>query len=698
MSIKAPIAAKKSAISNHHGIERDDPYSWLRADNWQEVMREPDKLPQDIRDYLEAENAYTTEAMGDTAKLQDKLFEEMKGRIKEDDSSVPTPDGPYAYASKYVTGAQHPMLVRTPRDGGNEAILIDGNKEAEGKVFFRLAGASHSHDHKFLAWAYDDKGSEFFTLGVRDLETGKDLADTMTETGGGGVWSADGKYLFYVRVDENHRPSKLFRHEMGTDSKDDVLVYEEMDAGFFMGVGTTQSDKFIVIDIHDHETSECWLIPSDKPTAKPVIVAPRETSVEYSVEEANGQLFILTNADNAKGSKTEDFKIVTAPVENPGRENWRDVIPHHAGNLIIAHTCYRKFMVRLERVEGLPRIVIYDYGDKSESEISFDEEAYSLGLMDGYEFDTDSIRFSYSSMTTPSQVYDYNVKTSERVLRKEQEIPSGHDASDYITRRIMAPADDGELVPVSLMYHKDTPIDGTAPLWLYGYGSYGIAMPSGFSTGRLSLVDRGFVYAIAHIRGGKEKGFAWYAKGRREFKKNTFEDFVAAAEFLIKENYTAKGNIIANGGSAGGMLMGAVANMAPELFNAIIGEVPFVDVLTTMLDDTLPLTPPEWPEWGNPIASEADYKYIASYSPIDNVTTKNYPHILAVGGLTDPRVTYWEPAKWVATLREKKIDNNLLLLKTIMDAGHAGMPGRFEQLKETAFVFAFGLKVAGKDV
>lgn len=690
MSIKPPVAEKRTCLSSHHGIERDDPYAWLRADNWQEVMREPEKLPQDIRDYLEAENAYTQDVMSDTKALQKTLFEEMKGRIKEDDSSVPTPDGPYAYGSKYVTGAQHPMLTRSNRDGSDEKILLDGNVEAEGKAYFNLAGASHSNDHKFLAWAYDDKGSEFFTLKVRDLETGKDLKDEITETGGGGVWSRDGEYLFYIRLDENHRPSKLFRHKIGDDSAQDVLVYEEKDAGFFMGVGGTQSDNFIIIDIHDHETSECWLIPSENPTAAPKLIAKRQTGVEYSVDEANGQLFILTNANGA-----EDFKIVTVSAQNPEPENWQDLVAHKAGNLIIAHTSYKDFMVRLERVEGLPRIIIYDYASKSEKQISFDEEAYSLGMMDGYEFETDTIRFSYSSMTTPSQVYDYNVNTGARELRKEQEVPSGHNADDYITRRIMAPAYDGELVPVSLMYHKDTPLDGSAPCWLYAYGSYGIAIPASFSTSRLSLVDRGFIYAIAHIRGGKEKGFQWYAKGRREFKKNTFKDYISAGEFLIEQGYTSKGNIVANGGSAGGMLMGAVANMAPDLFKAVIGEVPFVDVLTTMLDDTLPLTPPEWPEWGNPIASKADYKYIASYSPIDNVEAKTYPHILAVGGLTDPRVTYWEPAKWVATLREKKQGDNLLLLKTIMDAGHAGMPGRFEQLKEGAFVFAFGLKVVG---
>ncbi len=691
MTAKPPFVKKQDCFSTYHNIERNDPYNWLRADNWQEVMREPDKLPQDIREVLEAENAYTAAMLADTEELQQTLFEEMKGRIKQDDSSVPSPDGDYAYASRYESGAQHPMLVRTKRDGGDEQILLDGNREAEGKAFFRLAGSSHSDDHKYLAWSFDDKGSEFFTLKIRDLATGNDLDEVINETGGSAVWSGDSKYLFYIRLDENHRPSRLFRHEMGTDREKDVLVYEEEDAGFFMGVGKTQSGKFIIIDIHDHETSECRIIPGDDATAEPVLIAKRQTGVEYSIDEANGQFYILTNADDA-----EDFKIVTVEVEQPGRDKWRDLIEHKSGNLIIAHTCYGEFMVRLERVDGLPRIVIHNYADGSENVIAFAEEAYSLGMMDGYEFHTDIIRFSYSSMTTPSQVFDYNVKTGDRELRKQQEVPSGHNVNDYVTRRIMAPAHDGELVPVSLLYHKDTSIDGSAPLWLYGYGSYGIAMPAGFSTGRLSLVDRGFIFAIAHIRGGKEKGFDWYRQGRRRNKKNTFKDFISAARYLIKENYTAKGNIIANGGSAGGMLMGAVANMAPELFKAVIGEVPFVDVLTTMLDDSLPLTPPEWPEWGNPITSVEDYKYIASYSPVDNVEAKAYPHILAVAGLTDPRVTYWEPAKWVATLREKKTDDNLLLLKTIMDAGHAGMPGRFEALKDTALVFAFGLKVSDR--
>ncbi len=449
---------------------------------------------------------------------------------------------------------------------------------------------------------------------------------------------------------------------------------------------------FIVIHCHDHETSEIWLIPADAPLSAPRLVAARDAGVEYSLDEAGGDLFILTNAGGA-----EDFKIVTAPLNAPGRENWRDLIAHQPGTLILAKTAYARHLVRLERSGGLPRIVIRRLTDGAEHAIAFDEEAYSLGLVGGYEFDTDILRFSYSSMTTPAEVFDYDMETRERTLRKTQEVPSGHDPSHYVTRRIMAPAEDGEVVPVSLLYRRDVPLDGSAPLWLYGYGSYGISIPAAFNTSILSLVDRGFVYAVAHIRGGKDKGYRWYADGKREKKANTFKDFIAAARHLAKTRVTSKGHIVAQGGSAGGMLMGAVANMAPELFQAIIAEVPFVDVLNTMLDDTLPLTPPEWQEWGNPIASKEAYEAIAAYSPYDNVSARAYPHILAVGGLTDPRVTYWEPAKWVARLRAMKTDDHLLLLKTQMEAGHAGSPGRFDRLKEVAFVYAFGLMVTGRD-
>ncbi|MFN3251021.1 S9 family peptidase [Roseibium album] len=686
-----PRAQARPQTHQTHGISRQDDYGWLRADNWQEVMRDPSVLDPDIRAYLEAENAYQDAIMEPTRELQERLFAEMRGRIKEDDSSVPAPDGKFAYGMKFETGGQQPIFFRTPRDGGEETILLHGDKEADGKAYFRIGGASQSPDHKLLAWAYDDKGSEYYSLQIRDVASGKDLDYSIADTGGGGVFSTDGRFVFYVRLDDNHRPSKLFRHEIGTDPAGDVLVHEEEDAGFFMGVGKTQSGDTILIDIHDHETSEVWMIPADQPELPPVLIAPRDTGVEYSVEDHGDTLYILTNLGDA-----EDFKIVTAPKATPGREFWSDLVQHKPGCLILSHCVYKTFMTRLEREDGLPRIVIRRLADNIEHSVEFDEEAYSLGLGGGYEFDTTVIRFSYSSMTTPSQTFDYDVQTRERLLRKEQEVPSGHDASDYVTRRLMAPAADGETVPVSILYHKDTKLDGSAPLLLYGYGSYGITIPASFNTNSLSLVDRGFVYAIAHIRGGKDKGFRWYKDGRRETKKNTFTDFIAAADHLVAENFTAHDRIVAQGGSAGGMLMGAVSNMAPDKFGGIIAEVPFVDVLETMLDDTLPLTPPEWPEWGNPITDKTAYEYIASYSPYDNVGTKDYPAILAVAGLTDPRVTYWEPAKWVAKLRAVKSGDSLLMLKTNMEAGHGGASGRFDRLKEVALVQAFALMVTGK--
>jgi oligopeptidase B len=458
-----------------------------------------------------------------------------------------------------------------------------------------------------------------------------------------------------------------------------------------MSVGGSRLDDFIFINIHDHETSEYHLIPADDPLSPPRLVAGRETGVEYDMEEGGDVFFILTNADGAK-----DFKIVEAPVTDPGRHNWRDVVPHEPGRLILAHSSYKDFLVWLVREDGLPRIVVRNRATGEEHAIAFEEEAYSLGLQGSMEYDTDVIRFSYSSMTTPNEQFDYNMRTRERTLLKIQEVPSGHDSGNYVTRRIHARAPDGEEVPVSLLYHKDTELDGTAPCLLYGYGSYGMTIPASFNTNCLSLVDRGFVYAIAHIRGGKDKGFAWYENGKRERKKNSFTDFIAVADHLVEARFTSHDRIVAEGGSAGGMLMGAIVNMAPERFGGIIAAVPFVDVLNTMLDDSLPLTPPEWPEWGNPITSKEDYAYIASYSPYDNVHAAEYPPILALAGLTDPRVTYWEPAKWVARLRDNTKGEAPILLKTNMGAGHGGASGRFQRLEEIAYEYAFALKVTGK--
>ncbi len=694
--MRPPVAPLRPETLTRHGDVRKDPYGWLRDDNWQEVMRDPTVLAPDIRAYLEAENSYLADLLGPTDSLQAKLFEEMKGRIKEDDSTVPASDGPFVYFSKYRTGGQHPIFCRRPRgDMNTEEILLDGDAEASGRAFFKIGDCEHSPDHGYVAYSADDKGSEYFTLTVRDLESGKDLDERIANTTGDVVWANDGKTLFYTQLDDNHRPNKVFRHAIGDGTASDILVYEESDPGFFMNVSKSESGKFIFISVHDHETSEVRYISADAPTAGAKLIAPRDKGVEYHVTEIGDRFVILTNADGA-----EDFKIVHAPTFSPARENWEDLVYHQTGRLILSVLAFKNRLVRLERIDALARLVISDLHDdgqiSQQHEISFDEEAYSLGLVPGYEFDTATLRFAYSSPTTPQQIYDYDMKTRERTLRKTQEVPSGHDPADYVTRRIKARVQDDEAIPITLLYHKSTPLDGSAPLLLYGYGSYGLSIPASFSTSRLSLVDRGFVYAIAHIRGGKDRGYRWYREGKLAKKKNTFTDFIAVAEKLIADGYTSKDKIVAQGGSAGGLLMGAVANMAPELFLGIIAEVPFVDVLTTICDDTLPLTPPEWPEWGNPITDKLAYDNIKSYSPYDNVTAQAYPNVLVTAGLTDPRVTYWEPAKWVAKLRATKTDNKLLILKTNMEAGHAGASGRFDQLKEVALTYAFTLLISGR--
>ncbi len=690
--MKPPCAEKRPVVTTIHGVDLVDDYAWLRADNWQDVLRDPDLLDPTIRAHLEAENAYCDAFMADTAGLQEALVAEMRGRILEDDSSVPLPDGPYAYASRYLTGAQHPRLVRTLRDGGPEELLLDADEMARGKSYFSLGGASHSPDHKLLAYSVDDTGSEFHVIRIRDLDADVDLPDEIPNTAGGVAWAADSGSFFYTFINDNHRTEKVLRHVIGTPASEDIVVYVEEDPGFFCGVDKTQSGRFIVIDSHDHQTSEVRLIDAEAPDSPLRLVTARETEVEYSIEDdGDDRVYILTNADGA-----EDFKIVNAPLKNPGRDNWIDVVAHEPGRLILSMSVFRGRMVRLERVGGLPRIVIRELSSGHEHAIAFPEEAYSLGLSGSYEFDTNVVRFTYSSPTTPAQVYDYDMETGERFLRKTQEVPSGHEPSDYVTRRVMAPTADGETVPVTLLYRADTPLDGSAPCLLYGYGAYGIAIPASFSTRILSLVDRGFVYAIAHIRGGNEKGHRWYLAGKRQNKPNTFKDFITAARYLCEQHFTSEGRIVAHGGSAGGMLMGAVANLAPSLWGAVMAAVPYVDVLNTMLDATLPLTPPEWPEWGNPLESVDDFQLIASYSPYENLMTQDYPPMFVLAGLADPRVTYWEPAKWLARLRALKTDDNAQVMHVNMDAGHGGASGRFDELKETALEYAFALKVMGR--
>jgi oligopeptidase B len=526
--------------------------------------------------------------------------------------------------------------------------------------------------------------------------TGADLADLVPDVSGAAVWTADSSAFYYVRLDAQHRPTRVFRHRLGTDAAEDALVYESSNPGYFVGISETQSGQFAEISIYDHETSESWLVDLRIHDARPVRVTSREQSMLYNVEHHPAQdgapaLFIHTNADGA-----EDFKIAVAPLASPGRAQWRDVVPHRPGVYILTFAVLADWLIRLEREDGLPRIVVRRLATGEEHTIAFPEEAYSLGMDAGLEFATDTLRFTYSSMTTPTETWDYHLSERTRVLRKRQEIPSGHAPADYVTRRLLAPAADGETVPISLLHRRDFEPDGTAPGLVYGYGSYGAAIPAAFSTNRLSLVDRGFVYAIAHIRGGTDKGWRWYKSGKLARKPNTFGDFIAATKHLVAQGFVAPDRVVAQGGSAGGMLIGAVGNARPDLYAGMIAEVPFVDVLNTMLDDTLPLTPPEWPEWGNPITDVEAFRTILSYSPYDNVRTQDYPALLVLAGLTDPRVTYWEPAKWVARLRAMKTDRRVLAFRTNLDAGHAGAAGRFERLKEVALGYAFALAAVSR--
>jgi oligopeptidase B len=685
-----PVAPRRAHAFTAHGMTVTDDYAWLKDANWQEVLRDPTVLNADIRHHLEAENAYTESLLGHTAPLQKKLVAEMRGRIKEDDSSVPSPDGPFAYFRKFREGGQHELFGRMPRDGGEAQIVLDGDALAESHDYFKFGGSRHSPDHRLVAWSADIKGSEYFTIRVREWQSGRDFDDVVEETDGAVVWATDCKSFFYVKLDDNHRPMQVWRHRLGTAQADDVLVYEEQDIGWFTHIHESTSGRFCVISGGDHETSEQRLIDLAHPEDEPRLVAPREMGVQYSLADRGDELFILTNADEAI-----DFKIVTAPLAAPARANWRDLVPHRAGIYILDHDLYSGHLVRLERANALPAIIIRDLKTGEEHAIAFDEAAYSLDTMGSYEFDTKNLRFSYSSMTTPSEIYDYDMAKRTRTLRKRQEIPSGHNPADYVTTRIMARAQDGAEVPISLLHRRDFVRDGRAPLLLYGYGSYGHAIPASFNASRLSLVDRGFVYAIAHVRGGTDKGWGWYLDGKRERKTNTFDDFSACARALIDAKYTSTKRMVGHGGSAGGMLMGAVANRSGDLFAGIVAEVPFVDVLNTMLDDQLPLTPPEWPEWGNPIESEKDFRTILGYSPYDNVAPKSYPAVLAMAGLTDPRVTYWEPAKWIARLRATMSGGGPVMLRTNMGAGHGGASGRFNRLDEVAIVYAFALWAVG---
>ena len=683
-----PVAARKPVRLSVHGIERVDDYAWLRDPNWREVIRKPSVLSSEIRAHIEAESRYAKALLAPLAGLRRQLLKELKGRVEPAASEVPLPDGPYAYWKEYVPGAEHPRIVRA-HAGGVDQVLVDGAAIAVGKPYFSFGTTRHSPDHRLYAYLVDLTGDESYRLRVREISTGRDLPLDIPEVSTF-TWAPDSTTLFYVRLDPEHRPRFVYRHRLGTDPKNDPLIYEEKDLGFEISVGLTPTKRFIVISTADQDTSESWLIDAAQPANPPVLVAARELNIQYRVSDWSDRLLIRTNADSA-----DDFKIMIAPASAPGRENWRDLIPYKEGRQILSAIPFSGYLARLEREDGLQRIVIRRNSDGAEHTVSFDEEAYSVELVTPLEFDTRSLRFLYRSPTTPQQTFDYDMESRERVLRKQQQIPSGHDPAAYEVRRLFAPTAE-EQVPITVLHRKGLPIDGSAPLFLAAYGAYGDLFEANFDSNLFSLVDRGFVYAIAHVRGGIEKGKRWHDAGRRENKVNTFTDFIAVAEYLTKAGYGAPRRIVALGDSAGGTLMGAVANMRPDLFAGIVARVPFVDVLNTLLDPDLPMTAGELPEFGDPAHDLPAYWTIAGYAPYDNVKAQPYPPMLVTAGLSDPRTQYWEPAKWVAKLRAMKTNGSRIVLIPRMTSGHFGAPGRFKALEEVAMFQAFALDVTGK--
>lgn len=691
LSVVAPVARKRPVEIVQHGVTRIDNYAWMRDADWQEVLRDPDQLDGDIRAHLDAENAFYDGATRDMEALRRQLFEEMRGRIKEDDATVPAVDGEFAYVVRFRKGGEYPVFVRTPRKGGSETVLYDGDLEGEGEEFFRIASVDHSPNHALIAYGVDRLGSEYYDIRIRTVETGEEYEETIPSTDGSVVWAADSKSFYYVERDANQRPKRVRHHIVGTPPGDDLLVYEEPDDSFFLDVDKSQSGDYILISSRKGTTSEYRYLRADaEPGEKPVLIAPRHADELYSVEHAGEHFYINTNAGDAV-----DFKIMRAPVARPGREHWEEWLPHEPGTYIRDFVAFKDRIVRLERENALPRIVVSDYAQDDVYEIDFDASAYDLELLPGYEFDTMTLRFAYETPATPEQVFDFDMASRERVLRKTQEVPSGHDPELYAVERFFITADDGAEVPVTVLRLASAPVDGTAPLLLYGYGSYGLTIPASFNPSILSLVDRGVVYAVAHIRGGSAKGRQWYLDGKLDKKKNTFSDFASAAEELQERGYGRKGETVIYGGSAGGLLVGATLNLRPELFGGAIAAVPFVDVVNTISDAELPLTPPEWVEWGDPIRDPQAFETIAAYSPYDNIRSDiDYPPILATGGLTDYRVTYWEPSKWIARLRDEATGGPFFL-KMNMDAGHAGSAARFERMKERTHDYAFALKLFG---
>lgn len=680
--IDAPVAKKEAKQLEKHGDVRVDNYYWMN-----------DREDTAVISHLEAENAYYNKLTSHTKDAQDSLFVEMKSRIKEDDSSVPYKQNGYWYVRRFETGKEYPIYSRKKEsETAPEEVMFDGNIMAEGHEYFHMGGISVSPDNTMASFAVDTVSRRQYHIQVKNLATGEILEDKLENTTGGSVWAADNKTIFYTKKDPvTLRSDKIYKHILGSPSSEDELIYHEEDDTFYAFVYKSKSKKFIIIGSTSTLTSEYQILRSDNPNGKFKIFDARERGVEYSIYHYGDKFYVHTNNE-----KATNFKMMVTDENNTASQNWKEFITHRENVLLEDMDIFKDYYVLSERENGLNKLKIIRWDGSSEYYLPFDNETYTAYSTSNVDYDTKMLRYAYNSMTSPSSIIDFNMETKEKTIKKEQEVLGGKfDKENYNSKRVWATARDGVKVPISLVYHKNTKLDGSSPLLQYAYGSYGSTIDPYFSTARLSLLDRGFVYAISHVRGGQYLGRQWYENGKMFDKKNTFTDFVDCSKFLIAEKYTSADHLYASGGSAGGLLMGAIVNMAPELYNGVIAAVPFVDVITTMLDDSIPLTTGEYDEWGNPNNKDA-YDYMKSYSPYDNVVAQAYPNLYVSTGLHDSQVQYWEPAKWVAKLRELKTDDNLLFLDTNMDAGHGGASGRFESLKEVAKEYAFMLDLEGK--
>ena len=690
---KVPLATKEAKKLEKHGDVRVDDYFWMRLSDDQKNALEKDAHTKKVVSYLEEENVYYNEVTKPTKPFQEELFEEMKGRIKEDDSSVPYKDNGYFYITSYNVGNQYPIYSRKKENlEAKEEILFDVNEMAKDFDYYQLGGLNVSNNNKLIVFATDTVSRRQYFLRIKNLETGEIYKDIIENTSGGSVWANDNKTIFYTKKDPvTLRSSSVYRHVLGTPTSDDVEVFHEKDDTFGTYVTKSKSDKYIIIGSYSTVSSESQYLDADNPTGEFTMIQPRERDLEYSVSHFGGHFYLLTNKGNAT-----NFKLMKTPISKTSKENWVDVIPHREDTLLEDFSIFKDFLVLEERTNGLNKIRIKRWDKKEDYYLPFNEETYSVGVYANPDFDTDVIRYSYNSFTTPSSVIDFNMNDQSKEVKKEQEVLGDKfKKENYLSKRVWATTRDGKKVAISMVYHKDTALTKNTPILQYAYGSYGYTIPDSFSTTRLSLLDRGFVYALAHIRGSEYLGREWYDDGKMLNKKNTFNDFVDCSQYLIDNQFTSPKHLYAMGGSAGGLLMGAIINMNPELYNGIIASVPFVDVVSTMLDDSIPLTTGEYDEWGNPNEKKY-YDYIKSYSPYDQVEAKDYPNIMVTTGFHDSQVQYWEPAKWVAKLRNLKTDKNLLFLDTNMEAGHGGASGRFDSLKETAKMYTFFLALEDK--